>query len=91
MSASDADRRRWARQLHDQTQGNLHIEVTDDGAGFDAGAQPGGFGLAGMRERVYLAGGSVEVESAKTGTAVRACLPVSDRTADRSAADQVAS
>jgi two-component system, NarL family, sensor histidine kinase DevS len=71
--------------------GNLHIEVTDDGIGFDADAQPAGFGLAEMRERVYLAGGSIEVESAKTGTAVKACLPVSDRTADRSAADQVAS
>src|SRR5947209_7225626 len=36
--------------------GRLVIEVTDDGRGFDPEARTAGFGLAGMRERVYLAG-----------------------------------
>ena len=71
---------------------NILIEVRDDGVGFDVAARTAGFGLAGMRERVYLTGGSLELESDKTGTAVRACVPVSaDRTAKCSGADQVAS
>ena len=71
---------------------NILVEIRDDGVGFAADARTSGFGLLGMRERVYLAGGSIEVESGDTGTAVRACLPVSeDRTANRSGADKVAS
>jgi signal transduction histidine kinase len=79
---------RVAAQIVDD---NILIEVRDDGIGFDVDAPTSGFGLAGMRERAHLAGGSLEVESAQTGTALRACLPVSDRAADRSGADQVAS
>ncbi|HUA48754.1 MAG TPA: GAF domain-containing sensor histidine kinase [Solirubrobacteraceae bacterium] len=55
--------------------GEVRIEVQDDGVGFDPGERHDGFGLAGMRERVYLAGGTVELESAGTGTLVRARLP----------------
>ena len=53
------------------------VEVQDDGEGFDTEAQTSGFGLAGMRERVYLAGGHLDVESGPGGTTVRARLPVS--------------
>jgi signal transduction histidine kinase len=83
-----------ARSVHvaaHMVDDNIMVDVTDDGAGFDAHAETSGFGLAGMRERVYLAGGRIDVESGETGTAVRACLPASDRTASRSGADQVAS
>jgi signal transduction histidine kinase len=55
--------------------GEVRIEVQDDGAGFDPAERTGGFGLAGMRERVYLAGGTVELESDESGTLVRARLP----------------
>jgi signal transduction histidine kinase len=53
----------------------LHIEVRDDGRGFDPDAPPEGFGLVGMRERVALAGGELEVRSQPGATVVRATLP----------------
>lgn len=72
--------------------GQLLVEVADDGRGFDAGAQTSGFGLAGMRERVYLAGGELEVQSGDAGTSVRARIPVPSATGLRdSVADQPAS
>jgi GAF domain-containing protein len=51
------------------------VEVQDDGVGFDSGTRTTGFGLPGMRERVYLAGGTLHVESKQSGTLVRARLP----------------
>jgi signal transduction histidine kinase len=56
------------------------LEVHDDGIGFDPAAeQPGGldhFGLAGMRERVELAGGTWTVWSRPgSGTVLTASLP----------------
>jgi signal transduction histidine kinase len=59
----------------------LLIEVQDDGAGFDPATGSQGFGLAGMRERVGLAGGTLELESGKGGTLVRARLPARHRVA----------
>jgi two-component system, NarL family, sensor histidine kinase DevS len=55
--------------------GEVRIEVQDDGVGFDPGTRTSGFGLAGMRERVYLAGGSLELESGESGTLVKVRLP----------------
>jgi signal transduction histidine kinase len=52
------------------------VEVADDGRGFDTTALTDGFGLAGIRERVYLAGGRLELRSGEYGTLVRAQLPV---------------
>lgn len=43
--------------------GTLRATVVDDGVGFDPGAQDGGFGLIGMRERADLIGGDLRVES----------------------------
>ncbi len=56
--------------------GQVLIEVEDDGSGFDADAPTSGFGLAGMRERVYIAGGTLEIEPAQPGTRVRVRLPL---------------
>jgi two-component system, NarL family, sensor histidine kinase UhpB len=55
----------------------LRLEVRDDGGGFDPAAARGDSqGLLGMRERVALAGGELEVDSAPgRGTAVRARFP----------------
>jgi len=60
---------------HDERE--LQISVVDDGTGFDPEAATGGFGLAGMRERVELAGGDLSVGPGEsTGTIVQARLPV---------------
>jgi PAS domain S-box-containing protein len=57
----------------------LRLEVRDDGHGFDVRAARlpgGGQGLLGMRERVALAGGELEIDSAPgRGTVVRARFP----------------
>ncbi|GCB47483.1 sensor histidine kinase [Streptomyces sp. NL15-2K] len=39
------------------------LEVTDDGNGFAPDAAAAGFGLIGMRERVHLVAGSVDIDS----------------------------
>jgi len=57
------------------TSDEVTIEVQDDGVGFDPEARTAGFGLAGMRERVYLAGGTLEFETTDPGMRVRAWLP----------------
>jgi signal transduction histidine kinase len=63
--------------------GAVALTVRDDGRGFDAAAPVNGFGLVGMRERVALVGGSIEIESAPgEGTQVRAVLPVADEPPD---------
>jgi signal transduction histidine kinase len=54
------------------------IEVRDDGVGFDPKLRPPGFGLVGMRERLELAGGRLEISSVPgRGTDLRAELPIS--------------
>jgi signal transduction histidine kinase len=65
------------------SDGRLMLEVADDGRGFDASAAYAGFGLAGMRERVALAGGAIEIHSGSEGTAVRVSLPARDLAAPR--------
>ena len=49
-----------------ESDGELLIEVQDDGAGFDPDLATEGFGLAGMRERVALAGGTLRSTPAST-------------------------
>ena len=54
------------------------VSVRDDGVGFDPATTSEGFGLVGMRERLELIGGHVQVSSAPgQGTEVRAELPAS--------------
>jgi signal transduction histidine kinase len=55
--------------------GALRLSVTDDGRGFDPDAPGAGFGLAGMRERVLLLGGTLDVTSGPGGTRIEATLP----------------
>lgn len=68
----------FARVAIATERGALVIEVQDDGTGFDPSARRTGFGLTGMYERVYLAGGTMELESGPGGTLVRAHLPLED-------------
>ena len=60
-------------------EGRLRVVVADDGVGFDAGRPKTGYGLAGMRERVALVGGTLSITSAAGGTTVEASLPVGSR------------
>ena len=57
-------------------ENDVLVEVTDNGRGFDRGARPTGFGLAGMLERVTLVGGTLDVVPGPEGTRVSARLPV---------------
>jgi signal transduction histidine kinase len=65
-----------ARVLVGTGAGRLYVEVADDGEGFDPAAATSGFGLAGMRERVELSGGQLDVTAGPQGTTVRAVVPL---------------
>ena len=60
------------------------LSVEDDGCGFDIADQDaGGFGLVGMRERVALLGGTLQVTSrVKGGTRIDVAVPVQRRNAE---------
>ena len=65
----------------------LHVIIEDNGCGFDMGAQASkagnhrGLGLEGMRERLALVGGTLDVESAPgVGTTIFARIRLDDRT-----------
>jgi len=73
-----------------ESEGELIVEVSDDGVGFDTGASSAGYGLSSISERVALAGGTVEIDSGESGTTVLARLRVR-RDVERSGADEAAS
>ena len=50
--------RAWSRR-----PGSCALTVRDDGAGFDARARSSGFGLLGMRERLALVNGTLDVST----------------------------
>jgi PAS domain S-box-containing protein len=63
--------------------GRLELEVRDDGAGFDVGrtleraVARGSVGLRGMKERVQILGGDLQVDSSPgSGTRIRVSIPV---------------
>jgi signal transduction histidine kinase len=73
-----------------ERDGAVEIAVTDDGRGFAEERSGEGFGLIGMRERVRLAGGRHDVETAPgRGTTVHAWIPAA-RSARPSAGDAAA-
>ena len=55
---------------------SMQADVRDDGRGFDPGAPADGYGLIGMRERVALLRGELEIASSDAGTHVAAALPL---------------
>jgi two-component system, NarL family, sensor histidine kinase DevS len=61
----------------------IRIAVGDDGRGFDVDQPSSGFGLTGMRERISLAGGRLEIKSSPAGTTILAALPCGDSSARR--------
>jgi signal transduction histidine kinase len=59
-----------------ERDGEIAIEVRDEGQGFDPTEPRRGFGLLGMRERVELTGGTLEIDSRPgAGARVTATLP----------------
>jgi two-component system sensor histidine kinase UhpB len=61
--------------------GALHIEVGDDGEGFDPALASEGIGIIGMRERVFALGGTIQVRSQPgRGTTVAITLPLGGAT-----------
>ena len=58
-------------------EGQVSLDVTDDGSGFDPGQAAGGYGLPGMRARAEEAGGRLQVRSSPgCGTTVSVVVPV---------------
>jgi signal transduction histidine kinase len=67
-----------------EQNGSIEVLIEDDGVGFDPEAIDRGFGLLGMRERVSMVGGEMEIRSSPgQGATVEARLPTrpSPRTA----------
>jgi signal transduction histidine kinase len=58
-----------------EENGEVVVEVRDDGAGFGPDASTRGYGLIGMRERVQLAGGRLEIDTGERGTCLHAAVP----------------
>jgi signal transduction histidine kinase len=57
--------------------GKVTAVIEDDGRGFSTDEErDGGLGLVGMRERVALVGGRVEIESSSAGTTIVVEVPV---------------
>jgi signal transduction histidine kinase len=80
----------WVRvQIQDAA---LQLTIRDDGVGFDPHAAQvrarhgQSFGLLGMRERVAIAGGAIQINSApERGTTITACFPLYAGTKEESA------
>jgi signal transduction histidine kinase len=57
--------------------GRIEVSISDDGRGFDPGSVGRGFGLVGMRERISLASGSLQIDSKPgVGSRITAELPI---------------
>jgi PAS domain S-box-containing protein len=60
-------------------EGEIRLNLRDNGSGFDPAGRHDGFGLQGMRERVEGMGGQMSIQSAKgEGTAIFIVLPLAN-------------
>ena len=60
-----------------ERSGRLDVLISDDGKGFDPTEKHDGFGVVGMRERIELVDGELEIESRPgAGTRVMASVPL---------------
>ncbi|WP_245433227.1 sensor histidine kinase [Rhizobium sp. L43] len=82
-----AGARRLIVRLFEDSAGEAHLEVIDDGKGIGEARQPQNqewgarLGIVGMRERLALLGGSIEIGAgASGGTCVRAFAPLQQET-----------
>jgi len=75
-NATKHSRAEHAEVLVRYDDGHLELAITDDGPG-DGGGESGGHGLVGMRERVLVYGGELEVgPRPEGGFSLRARLPI---------------
>lgn len=58
-----------------ESGGDVELRVADDGRGLDPEAIPDGFGLSGLRARLGLVGGTLDVAGDPGGTTIVARLP----------------
>ena len=78
-AAKHGGAKRAVVEIHEDAD-TVHVEVRDNGTGFDPGADTSGFGLLGMRERVELLDGTLQIDSSPgAGATVRASFPVRRR------------
>jgi signal transduction histidine kinase len=78
--------RALVRIADDEDDEWVSVEIRDDGRGFDPADVDAGFGLIGMRERVALVHGTLDVRSQReNGTAIVARIPIRRR--ERSAGE----
>jgi two-component system sensor histidine kinase UhpB len=58
-------------------QGELRMQIADNGIGFDTAQASSGIGLVGMRERVYAANGRIAIETGlAAGTRINIAMPI---------------
>ena len=67
--------RRASRSRSTSATASFARRVHDDGHGFDPASPDDGFGLTGMRERVALLRGELEITSSPDGTTIAAAIP----------------
>lgn len=60
----------------------VRLDVVDDGRGFDPATVARGFGLDGMRERLELVGGRIELVASTAGTTLSAVVPIAGASPD---------
>ena len=61
----------------------IRVAVGDDGRGFNMEEPSTGIGLTGMRERISLAGGRLEIKSSSRGHDDHGCVPCGESPARR--------
>jgi two-component system sensor histidine kinase UhpB len=58
-------------------QGELRMQISDNGAGFEPDQTSSGIGLVGMRERVYAVNGRITIDTGLTaGTRINIAMPI---------------
>jgi len=70
----------WLDVDDSSSQGQLTLSIRDDGQGFDPANIPAGhYGLLGLRERILLNGGELNIESIPgQGAMLSICMPLPD-------------
>jgi two-component system sensor histidine kinase UhpB len=58
-------------------EGELRMQISDNGAGFDPAQASSGIGLVGMRERVYALNGRIAIDTGlSAGTRINIAMPI---------------